>query len=144
VLGPCRPLLGPRDGVHIELFAANRVVIVPAGIGVRGPLTSSSGRITHARCYGAAVTLEPTGLALVRRGSRLTVADLLRSWGQPLSTVTLAMFEADPGRRVEVFVDGRPWSGSPGSVPLARHSEIVLEVGPHVPPHKSYTFPPGT
>jgi len=29
-------------------------------------------------------------------------------------------------------------------VPLARHSEIVLEVGPYVPPHRSYTFPPGT
>jgi hypothetical protein len=144
VIGPCRPRLGTRDGVHIELFAANRVVIVPAGIGVRGPLTRSSGRITHARCYGEAVTSEPTGLVLVRPGSRLTVAELFGSWGQPLSTTRLAMFEADPGRRVEVFVDGRRWSGSPGSVPLARQSEIVLEVGPHVPPHKSYTFPPET
>jgi hypothetical protein len=29
-------------------------------------------------------------------------------------------------------------------VPLTPHAEIVLEVGPHVPPHASYTFPPGT
>jgi len=29
-------------------------------------------------------------------------------------------------------------------VPLTRHAEIVLEVGPHVPPHSSYMFPPGT
>jgi hypothetical protein len=28
-------------------------------------------------------------------------------------------------------------------VVLARHAEIVLEVGPHVPPHPAYHFPPG-
>jgi hypothetical protein len=130
--------------VHIELFARNRVVIVPAGIGVRGPLTFSSGRISRTRCYGDAVTLEPTGLVLVSSGTKLTVADLFRGWGQPLSPVRLAWFTAGPGRRVEVFVDGRPWHGSAATVPLSRHSEIVLEVGPHVPPHRSYTFPPGT
>jgi hypothetical protein len=144
VLGPCRRELGTREGVHIELFAANRVVIVPAGIGVRGPLALSSGRITRARCYGNPVTREPTGLVLVRPGSRLSVSDLFRSWGQPLSPVRLASFRAPPGRRVAVFVNGRPWTGPPGSVPLARHAVIVLEVGPHVPPHTSYAFPPGT
>ena len=46
--------------------------------------------------------------------------------------------------RVRVFVDGRRWSRSPGRVPLRAHSEIVLEVGPYVPPHSSYAFPPGT
>jgi len=27
-------------------------------------------------------------------------------------------------------------------VPLTAHAEVVLEVGPYVPPHRSYTFPP--
>ncbi len=144
VLGSCRPRLGPRDGVHIELFAANRVVIVPAGIGVRGPLQLSSGRISRARCYGNPATREPTGLVLVRPGSRPSVSDLFRSWGQPLSSIQLASFRAAPGQRVAVFVNGRPWRGRPGSVPLSRHAVIVLEVGPHVPPHTSYAFPPGT
>jgi len=31
-----------------------------------------------------------------------------------------------------------------GLVPLTRHAEIVLEIGPYVPPHLSYAFPPGT
>jgi len=90
------------------------------------------------------VTLEPTGLILVRAGARLTMASLFRSWGQPLSTTRLASFGARAGTRVAIFVDGRPWYGAPGRVPLVRHAEIVLEVGPHVPPHPSYTFPPGT
>jgi hypothetical protein len=144
VTGECLPALGPRDGVHVEVFAANRVVLLPAGIGVRFPQTSVTGRITHASCYSALVTVDPTGLVLVRPGAGLTVAALFRSWGQPLSATRLTSFRATAGTRVAVFVDGRPWPGPPGAVPLTRHAEIVLEVGPHVPPHSSYAFPPGS
>jgi hypothetical protein len=144
VVGACRPRLGPRHGAHIELFAENRVVIVPAGIGTLPPRKTLSGRITSARCYGELATLEPTGLALVRAGSRPTVADLFRAWGQPLSPVRLGPFAAPRGTRVRVFVDGRPWRATPGAVPLTAHAVIVLEVGPYVPPHVSYRFPPGT
>jgi hypothetical protein len=128
--------------VHLEVFAANRVVLVPAGIGTRPPRTMFASRIAHARCYGDAVTIDPTGLLLVRPGARLTVASVFRAWGQPLSSSRIASFSAGPGQLVSVFVNGRPRGGSPGSVPLTRHAEIVLEVGPHVPPHSFYTFPP--
>jgi hypothetical protein len=140
-IGRCRPTLGRRLGVHVELFAADRVVIVAAGIGVRRPLRFDAGRIARARCYGDVVTLEPTGVVQVRPGSRLHVSDLFHSWGQPLSPRRLASFQA---QSVSVFVDGRRWPGPPGRVPLRPHSEIVLEVGPYVPPHRAYTFPPGT
>lgn len=144
VTGRCLPALGPRSGVHVEVFAANRVVLLPAGIGVRSPRTFLNGRIIRARCYSALVTLDPTGLVLVRPGARLTVAALFRSWGQSLSVARLASFRAPAGTRVAVYVDGRAWHGMPGAVPLTPHAEIVLEVGPHVPPHSSYAFPPGT
>jgi hypothetical protein len=137
--GACRAELGPRDGVHVELFAANRVVLVAAGIGVRGPMTRSGGRITGARCYGDLATVEPTGVVLTRPGARLTLADLFHAWGRPLSAHRLLSFTG----RVMVFVDGHRRAGSPQSVPLTRHAEIVLEVGPHVPPHPAYHFPPG-
>jgi hypothetical protein len=144
VTGACRPALGPRFGVHVEVFAANRVLLLPAGIGVRPPWTKLDGRIVSARCYGALVTLDPTGLVLVRPGASLTLADLFRSWGEPLSRTRLTSFAAAAGTQVAVFVDGRRWTAAPASVPLTRHAEIVLEVGPHVPPHASYAFPPGT
>jgi hypothetical protein len=143
VLGACRRRLGPRIAVHVELFAANQVVLVASGIGVRGPVSRDAGRIASARCYGALVTLDPTGVVYVRRGGHPTLAALFRSWGEPLSRTRLASFSAAAGRQVRVFVGGRPFSGPPGSVPLSPHAEIVLEVGPHVPPHASYTFPPG-
>jgi hypothetical protein len=141
VLRPCRRRLGPRDAAHVELFARNRVVLIAAGIGTRPPLRFSSGRISGAGCFGSLVTLEPTGVVLVSPGQRLTVADLFRSWGQPLSRSRMAGFSARRGSQVAVFVDGRRRPGSPGAVALSPHAEIVLEVGPHVPPHSSYRFP---
>ncbi len=143
VIGPCRRGIGLRDGVHVELFAANRVVLLAAGIGVRPPFRVSEGRIAQAACYGDLVTLEPTGVVQLRPGIHLTLAAVFRAWGQSLTRRRLASFSAT-GRGVRTYVNGRPWSGAPGAVPLTRHAEIVLEVGPQVPPHRRYTFPPGT
>ncbi|HEY3726421.1 MAG TPA: hypothetical protein VGL51_04555 [Solirubrobacteraceae bacterium] len=144
VAGRCSPRLGKRDGVHVELFAADRVLLVAAGIGTRPPLAFSEGRISDARCYGDLVTLEPTGVVLIRRGLKIRLATLFAAWGQPLSRRRLASFAAGPGTEVAVFVNGLRWTGEPGAVVLSRHDEIVLEVGPYVPPHPTYTFPPGT
>ncbi|MEO6858249.1 MAG: hypothetical protein ABI323_06635 [Solirubrobacteraceae bacterium] len=144
VIGICRRALGPRRGVHVEVFAANRVVLVAAGIGTRSPRRRFEGRISAAGCYGRLVTVEPTGVVLVSPGRPPILAALFRSWGQPLSRRWLAGFAAGRSGPVEVFVNGRRWVGPPGAVPLKPHAEIVLEVGPHVPPHVAYTFPPGT
>ncbi len=116
---------------------------MPAGIGTRPPRRLSTGRIIHARCYGSLVTLDATGIVLVRSGQQPRLADLFRSWGQPLSTRRLASFTATAAGRVVAFLDGRRWSGSVRALPLTPHAEIVLEVGPYVPPHRSYLFPPG-
>ncbi len=139
VQGACRSGLGARSGAHVELFARDRVVLVADGIGVRGPVARSGGRITGARCYGDLATLEPTGVVLVRPQVPATLADLFRAWGQTLTGHRLLSF----GGRVRVYVDGRPRPGPPGTVALRRHAEIVVEVGPHVPPHRAYHFPPG-
>ena len=97
----------------------------------------------HARCYGALVTLEPTGVVLARPRAHLVLSQLFRAWGQALSPLRLCSFQAASGARVSVFVNGKRWRGAPGGVPLLAHAEIVLEVGPYVPPHVSYTFPTG-
>lgn len=144
VIGRCRAGLGARHGVHVELFAANRVVVIAAGIGVRSPVRFSAGRISAARCYGALVTVEPTGVVLLRPGVRLTLGDLFRAWGQPLSTDRAGPFAAGRGDRVRVYTSARQRPGDPATVPLTVHGEIVVEVGPRVPPHTAYTFPPGT
>jgi hypothetical protein len=143
VLGRCQRALGPRYGVHIEVFAQNRVVLIPAGIGTLVPGRYAGGRIVGARCYGRLVTLDPTGLVLVRPGRPPALGDLFHSWGQPLSRGRIAGFAAAPGQRVAAYVDGRPWPGRLAALRLRRHAEIVLEVGLFVPPHRFYRFPTG-
>jgi hypothetical protein len=143
-IGTCARKLGGRTAAHVELFADDRVVILPAGIGTRPPRRAVDGTIMSARCYAALVTISPTGVVLVRDHLHLRIAELFRSWGQPLSSSRLASFTAAHGSQVIAFVDGRRWPASPSAVPLTRHAEIVLEVGPFVPPHRSFTFPQGT
>lgn len=127
--------------VHVELFAANRVLVVPAGIGIAPPHVRDGAYVRGGRCDYPLRTREPTGLVEVAAGPQLRLADLFALWGQPLSRHRLATFRA----RAEVlaYVGGRRWRGRPGDIPLRRHAQIVLEAGPRVPPHASYRFPPG-
>jgi hypothetical protein len=135
----CRARRGRRYGAHLELFAANRVVLVPAGVGTAVPRESSEGRITRASCYGPVITIDPTGLLLVRAGSNATLRDLFREWGVRFGSRGFLSFHG----RMRAYVGGRSWRGAAGAIPLRRHAVIVIEIGPFVPPHTHYAFPPG-
>lgn len=132
---------GPRYGVHLELFARRRVVIVAPGIGIAPPRVRDGAYVRAGRCSYPVRTREPTGVIEVaaQAGRTLRLGDLFALWDQPLGPRRLASFHG----RVEAYVAGRPWTGDPRAIPLARHAQIVLEVGGHVPPHTSYRFPPG-
>lgn len=144
IIGDCRPRLGPRLRAHVEVFGANRVVLLPAGLGTLRPRHLRDGHLTSARCYGAIVTLDRTGVVYIRPGAHVTLGDLFRSWGQALTATRIASFS---GRKVSVYVDGGARSGTPSAVPVTEGAEVVVEVGPHVPPHRGFTFvrtPPRT
>jgi hypothetical protein len=119
--GACRRRPG-REEAHLELFGANRVVLIAAGVGI------------HAGCVGNAVTTDPTGVVHFRPGA--TLADLFRAWGEPLTATRMASFHGP----VRYYLDGRRVGRPPA---LSEHAEIVIEVGPYVPPHVSFSFPPG-
>jgi hypothetical protein len=132
-----------RDGVHVELFARARVVIVPAGIGVAAPRVQAGAYVEPRGCSYAARTLEPTGVIETRRGSQLTLGDAFQIWGQPLSQTRLAGFATTRSAPVRAYVGGRRWHGPLRSIPLRRHAQIVLEVGRYIPPHRSFLFRSG-
>jgi hypothetical protein len=134
----CRPgPLGERFGAHLELFGEDRVVLFARGIGTRPPRDTLGGRITGARCFGPIVTIDPTGLVLLRPGTRATVGDVFALWGQPLGPRRAASFRG----RVRAYVNGERVRGAVARIPLRRHDQIVLQVGPYVLPHAAYTFP---
>ena len=115
---------GRSFAVHIELFARRKVVIVPPGVGT---------------CKDPVRTSAPTGVVHVSASRRSTLGDLFRVWGRPLSSKALLSFRG----RVSVFVGGRRWQGDPRRVPLAKHAQVVVEIGGYVTPHSTYLFPKG-
>jgi hypothetical protein len=124
---------------HVELFARGRVVIVPAGIGMAPPVVVRDGVVRRARCSYPVRTVDPTGVVEVDASVRPTLRDLFVVWGRRLSPQALLGF---PGR-VRAYVTGKPRLGDPRTIPLRRHAQIVLEVGPYIPPHRTYLFGPG-
>jgi hypothetical protein len=131
----------PPVGVHLELFARRLVIPVPAGIGVAPAIRRRGVYVLSGACEYPLRTLEPTGVVRVDAGlaPAPVLGTLFAIWGQSLSQTMMAGFRG----RVLAFVDGRRWPGSPRSIPLSRHAEIVLEVGGGLPPHPRYDFPPG-
>jgi len=130
---------GRRYGVHVELFASRRVLLLPAGIGIAAPRARRGADVLPRGCSYVARTRTPTGVVEVRRGSSPTLRDLFAIWGERLGPRRLAGF----GGRVHAFVGGRAWRGPVDEIPLRRHAEIVVEVGGCVPPHRSFVFAGG-
>lgn len=137
----------PRSvyGAHIELFAGDRGVAVPAGIGIAPPQRRSGAIVTGGRCYYPLRTVDPTGVVVVDSAARRapSVGELFELWGQTLSAARLGAMKASSSTGVVAFVSGRRWSGDPRRIPLLRHAQIVLELGPFVEPHPAYLFPAG-
>jgi hypothetical protein len=137
----CVAQRGVSYGAHIELFADNRGVVVPAGIGIAEPKRRGV-YVLGGRCAYPLRTVDPTGVIEIDRtggGPSPTVGELFTLWGQALSRSRMAGFAG----AVVAFVDGRRWAGDPRSIPLGRHTQVVLELGAFVAPHRSYLFPPG-
>jgi hypothetical protein len=140
-VGPWRCLShrGSSYGAHLELFAEEHEIVVPAGIGVREPRRDGA-YVVGGRCLYPVTTADPTGVIEVD-GSRAApdLGVLFRLWGQPLTAHRLGAFTG----KVSAFVNGRGWAGDPRAIRLPRHAQIVLEVCGFVAPHSSYGFPPG-
>lgn len=135
----CRAEAVRRVGAHIELFARRKSLLIPPGVGIAPP-HRRAGRFVAGPCSYPLRTRERTGvIELAPAGRALRVRDLFALWGQPLGPRRMAGFRGP----VRVWVDGRRRTGAPGTVPLRRHAQIVLEVGGYVRPHARYGFPPG-
>jgi hypothetical protein len=132
-----------RYGVHLEIFANRRDLVIPAGIGIAPPRARDGAYVKGGRCWYPLRTLEPTGLIEIDERVHPTVGELFDLWGQRLSRNRLLRFRAAPGQSVLAFVDGKRWRRSPRLIPLERHAAIVLEVGGLFPPTRHYVFPQG-
>jgi len=140
----CSKQVGERFGAHLEVFAHQHVVAIPAGIGIAPPLAlGTDATVLGGRCSYPARTTDPTGVIDVRNGARVTLGELFDIWGQALGNGVVARFHAPAGSIVVAYVDSRRFMADPRAILLLRHERIVLEVASHVPPHRAYLFRKG-
>lgn len=128
---------------HLAINVNGEARLVPAGIGVGTPQTSTptdDGPLVSGPCYYWINTRTQDGLIHVRapQPGTYTLGQLFDLWGQPLSAT-----QAGPASgAVTVLVNGSQYSGDPRAVPLTQHAVIQLDVGTATP-FKSYSFPAG-
>jgi hypothetical protein len=132
----CTAFPRPAKAVaHVELFVDGRVVLLSPGIGVQQPERDGA-VVVGGRCAYPVRTLDPTGVLFLDR-TDLRLGSVFALWQRRLTPDGL--LERDG--RVEAFVDGRRFTGDVRDIPLRDRAQIVIEVGRHVRPHASYTFP---
>jgi len=123
----CSTTSRARARAHVELFRRGDIVVVPAGIGIRGG--RREGAYVRGGCRAALWTEEPTGLVQMARPA--TLGALFATWRRPLPV------------RARGWLDGRPWRGPLAQLPLRDGAQVVVQEGlPLAPVHAAYTFPP--
>ena len=116
--GAAEPRSARGWATHVEVFAANRVVIVAAGIGTRPPLRYSAGRITPRAATATSSRSSPRAScsSAAEHGSR---SPICFARGAAAVSTAVRLVRGGPGRSVRVFVDGRRGPARPGAVPLS-------------------------
>jgi len=126
---------------HLSLFIGGRQVAVPRGIGIQPPRQVQQNFVVGGACFYWLHTHDATGIIHIESPLQktYTLGDFFDIWGESLSTTDLAGTTGT----VYAYVDGKPWTGDPRSIPLTAHQEITLSVGAPVAHPPVYQFPQG-
>jgi hypothetical protein len=138
------PPLSPVEGTvihihqHLDIYVDGHPVTVPAGVG-----------IDPAAGYAPLHTHDPSGIIHVESPTvrTYTLGELFAVWGVRFTPNCLGGSCAGGGRRMRVYVNGRPYQGDPTGLVLAPHQELVVAFGTAAqlpsPVPSSYPFPAG-
>jgi hypothetical protein len=123
---------------HLQVYVEGHSFALPGGIGMVGMKAKATDRgllFNPTTCMYWLHTRAADGVIQVQSPVRrtYTLGDLFRIWNQPLSSARVAAAKG----HVTASVDGRPWAGDPGNIPLTEHADIQLAVGRPVPPYSA-------
>jgi hypothetical protein len=120
---------------HLQVYLNGSPRALPGGIGIPGSVVSNTtlGPVAlggqciywlHTHAPDGVIHIESPSVRVYRLG------EFFDEWRQPLSSANVAGATGP----VTAIVDGKPWNGSPRSIPLLPHEVIQLDVGsPQVP-----------
>ena len=126
----CDPLeqVGYHVHAHLTLVVSGTVLYPPAGVGIH---------YEHLCLYWLH-THDASGIIHIESPRRFTptLGNFFDIWGQPLSARHVWKFVLRPDQSMKVYVDRKPYVGSPRTVRLRNHTAVTIEIGPPfgVPP----------
>jgi hypothetical protein len=120
----CDAQEGQRIHIHQHL------VILDHGKPV--PIPANVGQPAGKRCIYWLHTHTPDGIIHVEapKDRSFTLGDFFSVAGQPLSKTAAAAAHTAKGEKMTVWVNGKPFTRDPGTIPLVAHADIVIQVGP--------------
>ena len=124
---------------HLSILIDGNETVLPGGIGIDN--TDQCLYWIHTHQADGVVHIEaPKG-----SGSRkFTLGNFFDVWKKPLDSTHIGDTTVGSGQKLEMFVDGKPYTGSPRNIVLGAHTLVVIEVTPpEVSPPPPFTFPSG-
>jgi hypothetical protein len=129
---------------HLAIYVNGKQKLLPYGVGIVPPYqlqTSSDGPfVVGGSKFYWLHTHDETGIIHIESPVQrtFTLGDFFAEWRQPLSAT-----QVGPNKgKVTAYLNGKPFTGNPASLPLNAHGVLQLDVGTVVPP-KPYTFAQG-
>jgi hypothetical protein len=127
---------------HLDVYLDGKQVVVPAGIGIdiTNPdvkhLTVAGqpayGRISECSkpCISPLHTHDVTGILHTESPTLVdnTLGQFFTEWAVKLDAECVATY-CRPSSKVAIYVDGKPFSGDPRSIPLTDQREIAIVIG---------------
>jgi hypothetical protein len=129
----CDAMEGSRIHIHQHL------TILDHGHPVAIPL--NVGRPSDKACLYWVHTHTPDGVIHIEAPQfrAFTLGDFFAIWGERLTRTQASSAHAAKGQTLRVWVNGSRYTGDPRAIPLAVHTDIVIEAGPPFPTPPKFT-----
>jgi hypothetical protein len=129
----CDAMEGSRIHIHqhLTILDHGRPVAIPLNVG--RPLEKGCLYWVHTHTPDGVIHIEAPQFR------PFTLGDFFAVWGEPLSRTQAASARAAKGQALRVWVNGTRYTGDPRTIPLAAHTDIVIETGPPYPTPPKFT-----
>jgi hypothetical protein len=129
---------------HLTIFVNGQARQIPGGIGIAPPLQFNNTNgpfVNGGSCFYWLHSHAADGIMHIESPTQTTytLGQWFDVWGQPLKTGQVGPAVGT----LKAFVDGKPFTGDPRTIPLGTHSQIQLDVGSPAPTPATITFPSG-
>ncbi len=124
---------------HLSILIGGNETTLPAGVGI--DQTTQCLYWLHVHASDGVIHIEAPKAVAARK---FTLGDVFDIWKKPLSKTQIGATVLTKDQKLEMFVDGKAYTGNPRNIVLGAHTLVVLEVvPPAVTPPPTFDFPAG-